>query len=93
MSESVRAGVDRARAVNPAIGDWPFFPAPRATTAAARGEIPKAWTVTTRGSCSSALNRSRSWRRLKQVDEATMLAVIGEPTKLRDVKATKAETA
>jgi hypothetical protein len=30
MSESVHAAVDRIRAVNPAIGDWPMFPAPKA---------------------------------------------------------------
>ena len=44
MSGSVRAGIDRIRALNPAIGDWPLFPAPRATTEIPQGEIPKAWT-------------------------------------------------
>jgi hypothetical protein len=30
MSKSVRSAVDRIRSVNPAIGDWPLVPAPKA---------------------------------------------------------------
>ena len=44
MSKAVRDGVDRIRAVNPSLGDWPMFPAPRARVEHERGKIPKAWT-------------------------------------------------
>lgn len=134
MSESVRAGIDRIRAVNPAIGEWPLFPAPRARVAIPQGKIPKAWSrhharkLLERAEALAKLDKveggdfhpyRRKWsterkhlpdvdvaasggwadtRALKmsyqQVDEATMLAVVSEPTKLRDAKPTpNSETA
>lgn len=128
MSPSVRAGIDRIRAVNPAIGEWPLFPAPRAKVEIPQGEIPKAWTrhyaraLLERAEGAAKLEKvvggdfhpyRRKWaterkhlpdvdvaraggwsekdpRALKtsyqQVDEATLLAVVSEPTKLREVK-------
>src|SRR5262249_24594694 len=45
MSKSVREGVERVRTANPAIGESPMFPLPRATVEASNGgEMPKAWT-------------------------------------------------
>ena len=129
MSKPVRAGVDRIRAANTAIGDFPLFPAPRATTEIERGRIPKAWTrhharaLLTRAEKAAKLEAlkgsdfhayRRKWaterkhlpdadvaaagawadtRALKQSyqhsDAATLLAVMTEPTKLRDVGAVK----
>jgi integrase len=134
MSPTVRAAIDRIRAVNPAIGEWPLFPAPRAKEEHERGKIPKAWT---RHYARALLERAeraaklpkidggdfhpyrRKWaterkhlpdvdvaraggwsekdpRALKtsyqQVDDATLLAVVSEPTKLREAKP-DAETA
>lgn len=43
MSGAVRAAVDRVLAANPAIGDWPLFPAPKAKMSAAKDAIPKCW--------------------------------------------------
>lgn len=134
MSKSVRAGIDRIRAVNPALGEWPLFPAPRAKEEIAQGKIPKAWTrhyaraLLERAETAAKLSKveggdfhpyRRKWaterkhlpdadvaaagawsdtRALKmsyqQADEATLLAVVSEPTKLRDAKAPEqAETA
>jgi len=45
MSHSVRSGVDRILEANPAVGERPLFPAPRAKTEHEDGrEIPKGWT-------------------------------------------------
>ena len=133
MSQSVRAGIDRIRAANPAIGELPLFPAPRAKEEHERGKIPKAWTrhyaraLLERAEKAAKLSKvdggdfhpyRRKWaterkhlpdadvaaagawsdtRALKmsyqQVDDATLLAVVSEPTKLRDVQAAEAETA
>jgi hypothetical protein len=160
LSESVRSGIDRIRAVNPALGESPLFPAPRARekarapqpaaaanatnvvalpvtgagSAARVTEVPKPWT---RHYSRALLERAeglanlgkveggdfhpyrRKWsterkhlpdvdvaaaggwsdtRALKtsyqQVDDATLLAVISEPTKLREAKpGPKADTA
>ena len=66
MSESVRSGVDRIRAVNPALGEWPLFPAPRATTEIeGRGEIPKAWT---RHHARKLLERAEKLAKLEKID-------------------------
>ena len=135
MSASVRAGVDRILERNPAIGEWPLFPAPRATIEIPQGSIPKPWTryyarvLLERAERRAELQavdggdfhpyrrkwaterkhlpdvdvaRAGGWsekdpRALKtsyqQVDEATLLAVVSEPTKLRAVKPAAAETA
>lgn len=136
MSPTVREAIDRVQTVNPAIGEWPLFPAPRATVEIPQGEIPKAWTrhyaraLLERAETAAKLPKvdggdfhpyRRKWaterkhlpdvdvaraggwsekdpRALKtsyqQVDDATLLAVVSEPTKLREVKAeTQAETA
>ena len=136
MSASVRAAIDRVRAVNPALGDRPLFPAPRAKVEIAQGTMPKAWT---RHYARALLERAeratnllkveggdfhpyrRKWaterkhladvdvaragdwserdpralkRSYQQVDDVTLLAVVSEPTKLRDPKAdAQAETA
>jgi integrase len=124
MSESVRAGIDRIRAVNPALGDWPMFPAPRARVEHDRGKIPKGWTrhharrlleraekkaelSAVEGSDFHAYRRkwaterkhlppqdvahAGAWLDLRslqtaytQPDDKTLLAVVSEPTKLRD---------
>lgn len=129
MSESVRAAVDRIRAANPAIGDWPLFPAPRARMNVGQSEIPKPWT---RHHARALLDRAETLAKLpkveggdfhpyrrkwaterkhlpdadvaaagawadtralrmsyQQVDEETMLAVVTERRKLRDVSAIK----
>jgi len=139
MSESVRAGIDRVRAANPAIGDWPLFPAPVARELVetpngdAKAKIPKAWTrhharklltrAETKGKLSAlkgsdfhayrrkwATERKHlpvqdvahvgAWRDLKTLqtaythaDELTVLAVVNEPTKLRDAKPKEASSA
>src|SRR5687768_15582162 len=43
MSEAVRGAVDQVLAVNPAIGEWPLFPAPRAKAGDDPGAMPKPW--------------------------------------------------
>lgn len=125
MSPDVRSAIDRILATNPAIGEWPLFPAPRARVATDRGEIPKPWT---RYHARALLERAElaaklppvdggdfhpyrrkwaterkhlspqdvaaagAWRDLRalqtayqQTDEATLLAVVSSPQKLRDV--------
>ncbi|HEY4131678.1 MAG TPA: hypothetical protein VGM50_13750 [Gemmatimonadaceae bacterium] len=136
LAPSARAALDRIRSVNPALGEWPLFPAPRATIEIPQGEIPKSWTrhyaraLLERAEIAAELEKveggdfhpyRRKWaterkhlpdvdvaraggwsekdpRALKasyqRVDDATLLAVVSEPTKLRDVKAeTKSESA
>lgn len=127
MSASVRAGIDRALTANPALGEWPLFPAPRARTGATPATaIPKPWA---RHHARALLERAESaarlepldgsdfhayrrkwaterkhlpaqdvaaagaWRDLRalqtayqQTDETTLLAVVSEPTKLRERK-------
>lgn len=41
MSPTVRAAVDHVRALNPAIGEWPLFPAPACDGRARRGKDPE----------------------------------------------------
>ena len=117
---------DRIRAVNPAIGEWPLFPAPRARVELEHGKIPKPWTrhyarrlleraekaadlKAIDGSDFHAYRRkwaterkhlppqdvaaAGAWLDLRslqtaytQPDDATILAVVDEPTKLREVK-------
>jgi len=154
MSQSVRTAVDQLRAVNPAIGESPMFPAPKARrtierpsspvaspmiqpSEAERGrpasaiksasvDVPKCWSrhharkllaraekkaklEAIDGSDFHAYRRkwaterkhlppqdvanAGAWLDLKtlqtaytQADELTMLAVVNEPTKLRDAK-------
>jgi integrase len=43
MSQSVRSAVDRVLEVNPGIGEWPLFPAPKAKVDLPAGAIPKPW--------------------------------------------------
>ena len=139
MNESVRAGIDRVLAVNPAIGDWPLFPAPIARERIetpmgdTSAKVPKAWTrhhalklleraeakanlEALEGSDFHAYRRkwaterkhlpvqdvasAGAWRDIKtlqtaytQADELTVLAVVSEPTKLRDVRPKEATSA
>ncbi len=126
MSKAVRDGIDRIRAVNPSLGDWPMFPAPRARVEHERGKIPKAWTrhharrLLERAEKKAELRavegsdfhcyrrkwaterkhlpvqdvaRAGAWKDIQtlqqayqQPDDATMLAVVTEPTKLRDAE-------
>jgi len=66
ISGSVRAGIDRIRSVNPALGEWPLFPAPRAKTEVeGRGEIPKAWT---RHHARKLLERAERLAKLEKVE-------------------------
>ena len=65
MSAEVRAGVDRILAANPAIGEWPLFPAPRATAPAANGKIPKPWT---RHYARALLERAEKRAKLDKID-------------------------
>jgi integrase len=44
MSKDVRAAIDSVLAINPAIGEWPLFPAPRAKTGEDPAAMPKSWT-------------------------------------------------
>lgn len=130
MSASVRAGIDRIRAANAAIGERPLFPAPRALVEVPDvGKMPKPWTrhyaraLLERAERAAELGKvdggdfhpyRRKWaterkhlpdadvaaagawsdtRALKmsyqQVDDATLLAVVSEPTKLREVRASE----
>lgn len=43
MSKDARAAVDRVLSRNPALGEWPLFPAPRARATTEKGAIPKPW--------------------------------------------------
>ena len=53
------------RAVNPAIGEWPLFPAPRAKEEHERGKIPKAWT---RHYARALLERAECSAKLPKID-------------------------
>lgn len=126
MNESVRVGIDNALAVNPALGEWPLFPAPRAKMEIKQGMIPKPWSrhharkLLERAENAAKLERLDGsdfhayrrawasarkhlpvqdvasvggWRDIKtlqtayqQVDASTMLAVVLEPRKVREVK-------
>jgi integrase len=65
LSASVREGIDRIRAVNPAVGEFPLFPAPRATTEIPQGEIPKSWT---RHHARKLLERAEGLAKLAKID-------------------------
>jgi integrase len=126
MSEDVRAAIDKVLAINPAIGEWPLFPAPRAKASAEPGAMPKPWSrhharkllaraekkaelAALDGSDFHAYRRkwaterkhlpakdvalAGGWRDLRtletaytQADDATVLAVVTEPRKLRETK-------
>lgn len=133
MSASVREGVDRVLAVNPALGEWPLFPAPRARVSGEPAAMPKAWS---RHHARQLLERTEAaaklapmpggdfhpyrrkwaterkhlatqdvmlaggWRDSRSLetayqhaDEATVLAVVTEPRKLREAKADQAHGA
>jgi integrase len=44
MSKDVRAAIDKVLSINPALGEWPLFPAPRAKASDSPGAMPKCWT-------------------------------------------------
>jgi hypothetical protein len=68
MSAAVRAGIDRIRAVNPAIGEWPLFPVPRATVEIPQGEMPKAWTRHHGHHARKVLERAERLAKLSKVE-------------------------
>lgn len=43
MSATTRAAIDRILSTNPAIGEWPLFPAPKAKVSRDPKAIPKSW--------------------------------------------------
>lgn len=137
MSATVRQAVDKVRAANPAIGDWPMFPAPKAREALegapGRATIPKPWTrhharrLLERAEAAAELDalegsdfhayrrkwaterkhlppqdvaHAGAWLDLRalttaymQPDDATILAVVDEPTKLREAAPKEAGSA
>lgn len=133
LSKSAQQAFKRIREVNPGVGEWPVFPAPRAKSAVPDRDgdaaIPKPWTrhharkLLERAEARANLGHQvgsdfhayrRKWsterkhlpdadvmaaggwsdpRALKasyqHVDDATLLAVVNEPTKLRETGAVK----